>query len=430
MQLIDIAKRYQPLIVSLGLRGAFAVSTLLATILLGRILGVQGFGQYVTILSLTLLVAGLAQAGSTQLLVREIPIAGRARDAMQIVGFVLGIGLGFATILIAAMAVVDPERFFQASMQIPLLVVLLIILNCTGATVRGFRHVLAGQIGDALIRPLSLIGILLVLLWVASPLDFRMALWCYVAALGAGVLFNCALLLAYTRKSNTNDTEPVPITIRSLGRGMLGLGVLGWFAALNTQLPPYLAGTLGAPEQAGLFRVAMQFAAILTMGLSAVEFAQGPHYSVAYKADDRRELHALLQKSCRFGTAIAVPSGLALFFAASGLIDLLFGFEFAEAATAVQILALGTMVNAVTGNVGILLIACNAERGLMLSSGVAIVMLIILCILLIPTLGATGAAIGFSSALCTRNIVNGVIAWRHIGILAFPFAPPPPEQVN
>ena len=425
MRLVTLFRNYQPLVFSLGLRGIFAGATLLITILLSRLLGSDGFGVYATVLSLTLLIAGLAQAGSAQLLVREVPIIGDTGAALRLTVSILGLILALAGLLYIIMSVVDPKTASYAPLHIALIVFMTVILTASSAAIRGFKHVLAGQMADTLIRPLALLGVLAVFWWTSQPFGFGQALWFYSAALAGALAVNCVILFKIMMSARKRSTAVQPMTTGQAAKALLGLSLLGWFAAINTQLPPYLSGTLAGPEQAGLFKVAMQFAALLTMGLSAVEFAQGPHYSLAYKAGDRLAMHQLLQRSCRFGTVIAVPSGLVLFFAAGWIVDLLFGNEFASAATAVQILALGTMANALTGNIGILLIACNAERVLAFSSGLAIAVLVACCFLLIPQYGATGAAIGFASGLVTRNLINAIIAVRRTGIIAFPFAPPP-----
>ena len=428
MNLVDLCRNYQPLVFSLGLRGVFAGATLLTTTLLSRLLGSDGFGVYATILSLTLLVAGLAQAGSAQLLVREVPIAGSARNARRLTAITIGLILAFAVLLFAAAALLDPKTTSQAPMQIALIVLLTVILTASSATIRGFKHVLAGQMADTLIRPLILLGILMVFMWAAQAFDFRQALWFYVASLAAALLGNCVMLFVITVRSGADHAAAQPMTIRQVGKDLLGLGLLGWFSAINIHLPAYLAGTLAAPEQAGLLRVAMQFAAILTMGLIAADQAQGPHYSKVYKDGGRREIHGLLQRSWRFSLAIAIPSASLLYLASDWLIASFFDPDFQAASTSIQILALGTMAHALTGNVGLLLVAAKAEKSLNYITIVSVLLMLICCYTMIPTLGATGAAISATVSVVFRNIMYAMLAWKKFRVIALPFSALPSDQ--
>ena len=419
MKVVAALNEYRQALLSLCLRFGLAALSLLVTVVLTRGLGADQFGLYSFILSFCLLIAGMAQAGSTPLLVREIAVARSRREVIRLGFFALTLVGSITAVLLLAAALLDADRFEQSPSAIVALIGLSSGLALTAAMIRGLHHVLLGQVGDSVLRPTALIVGILVLGSLGARVNANQAFQVYLFSLVAALLFNLALLGVMVRRLS-GEREAEPQKTRSILRGFVGLALLGWFTTANAQLPPYIAGYLASPAQAGFYRVAGQFATLLLMGLTAVEIAQGPAYSRAFVMKDTGTLRTLLQTSCRFSTALAIPGGIVLMATAEPIVVVFFGADFRPAADVIRFLALGVMVSALTGNVGTMLVGCRMERALTISAVISLVVLAILCGLLIPSYGAIGAAIAQAASQVVRNGLNGFVAWRALGIVALP----------
>ena len=96
-----------------------------------------------------------------------------------------------------------------------------------------------------------------------------------------------------------------------------------------------------------------------------------------------------------------------------------FGEEYLSGARALQILALGQLVNALTGPVNESMVAMGLQkRFLAIHAGVA-VMLVLAFLLLIPMLGMEGAAIASSLAAMTLNLTMAWQVHRRSGLVTF-----------
>ena len=113
---------------------------------------------------------------------------------------------------------------------------------------------------------------------------------------------------------------------------------------------------------------------------------------------------------------IAVPLVLLQVFAGGLLIRVIFGVEYQPAHVPLSILALGQLVNACFGLVGMLLTMTSHEqataRGLALAAGLNIV----LNLLLIPSFGIGGAAAATALSLAAWNLLLWNSARRLLGI--------------
>jgi len=87
------------------------------------------------------------------------------------------------------------------------------------------------------------------------------------------------------------------------------------------------------------------------------------------------------------------------------------------------ILSIGQFINVVTGSVGYLLIMCGCERLVRNNQLFCTVVVISLNLILIPGMGAMGAAIATAITLALQNLISVVQAWLALKIITIPFLP-------
>ena len=112
------------------------------------------------------------------------------------------------------------------------------------------------------------------------------------------------------------------------------------------------------------------------------------------------------------GLAIALP-----LLDLAGFVLSMFGDSFTAASGALRILLLGQLVNAATGSVGSLLTMTGHERAAAVVLAVAAAAQIALGLVLIPRLGAEGAALANTASLVGWNAVMAVLVWKKLGIV-------------
>jgi O-antigen/teichoic acid export membrane protein len=95
----------------------------------------------------------------------------------------------------------------------------------------------------------------------------------------------------------------------------------------------------------------------------------------------------------------------------------LFGPEFVAGSTVLMVLALGQLINVITGSVGFLLSMTGHERDLLKSTVIAAILMLILCAWLIPAYGMMGAAIAQTVSLSVQMFTNSWFVKRALGFM-------------
>jgi O-antigen/teichoic acid export membrane protein len=85
-----------------------------------------------------------------------------------------------------------------------------------------------------------------------------------------------------------------------------------------------------------------------------------------------------------------------------------------------SILAIGQFVNVITGSVGYLLTMCGYERLQRNNFAVCAVLSVLLNVLLVPRMGAIGAAIATAATLAVQMLIAAAIVWRKLGVITVP----------
>ena len=136
-----------------------------------------------------------------------------------------------------------------------------------------------------------------------------------------------------------------------------------------------------------------------------------------YTTGDIERLQQLVVRAARGVLLFALPTGLVLVVFAPAILEL-FGSGFDDGATAVRILAIGELVNVLTGFGGVVLVMTGRERDLALCVGIGAALNLGLSAALIPLIGLDGAAIGTATGLACANLLMAWLAWRRVGVWA------------
>lgn len=410
---------------SFVLRATSAGLSLLATVFLARLLGAGGYGAYAFAFALVMLLALPAQAGLPNLILRETArgMAQGRPDLVQGVwrwsGRVVG-ALSLALVLLAGPALLLWRGGLGGAQGLILvwalaLVPLVALGNLRGAALRGLKQVVAGQLPEFVIRPgafvLLLIGTgLLAARQLSAPLAMAMhvvaALIAFIA--GAWMLW----------RGTPPSVRQAPAT--SKGRAWLGSSLLfaliAGFLVINTQASTLILGLFEPFYQVGIYRVAVQVAALASFGLQAVNMVVAPRFADLYAQGSMDRMQRLATGSARVALTISLLLAALILLAGRPFFGLVFGSEFAASFSPLLILLVGQIVNSAAGSVGYLLNMSGHERDTVRGMAVAAGANIALNLALIPLLGIQGAALATATSLIVWNTLLWLSVRRRLGI--------------
>lgn len=268
------------------------------------------------------------------------------------------------------------------------------------SAVRGLSIVGPALAGDGILRPL--IVILAAFALVASgyePLTSAEIL----AAYGVGTVVSIALTGSVWARRASALADSVDFADRRRWSAtapalMLANGFLVVLYAVDTLMLGWLANT----TLAGHYSVASKLALLVLFAMNAAQVLAGPMLSGASAAGRREELERIVQAVNKVSVLAALPIVLGLFLFGADILRL-FGPGFDEVNACLRILVAMQLLNVLTGPSGLLLSMAGHQRLLALLLAVGLVANVLLNLVLIPALGATGAAI---SALVAHTLWN------------------------
>ncbi|MCS6987040.1 MAG: glycosyltransferase [Sphingomonadaceae bacterium] len=409
-----------PELAAYALKAVHAAAAFGVTLILARAGGLAVVGTYALVVSTGFVLGLVATAGLDQPLVRKVAgdlrigAQGEARSAIVrsltavgLTGLVLAGGL-------ALLAAVRPAHVLSA-LSAPVLlatavsVPLMALNRMAVAAIRGAGRQVLGQGLEGLHS--SILFVLLLTITAARETVSKpvvAGLLLVALAISAGLSLGVVARLV--------RMWPTATTFRLGSLRKQGVFVLA--ASLAIAFGEWLLLSLVAHqwslEAAGTLRMALQ----ITM-IPATVVSTGENYSAPLLAGDFRvagwaQLRTRYDRTRRLMLLGAGPVLLVAILAPEWLLGILFGSEARAAAPALVILALGQVVNVVSGPVGGLMIMVGRERSQLLVTLGGLFLLIALAVALVPGLGVAGAAIASAAALVFRNLTSLALAQAYL----------------
>lgn len=415
-----------------GARAAFVITAagsalaLASHVLFARWLGDTQYGVFAYVLSYVEVLIVPATLGLDIAAQRFVPRYLRREETSAARGFfrfslratfLVGVGLALGWGLVMWLTRPMGTASFLPAVAIGMVMLPLI----TAATVvrshlRALRKVIPSRAPQTLVAPIITLGAAAAFYHGSTSMDAATAAGC--KAIGAGVVL---VLLLWLMKRFT--PEKLRTTEEAEYHRRLWLGAAGWIMAITAchavrfQLGTIVIGTWLGPEQAGVFKVALQAALPVAFVLHAFNYIAAPKISDLHAGEGRAEVDRMIRGVTPrvFFLTLPVAAGLALF--ARPILGL-FGPTFVEAAPILWILLAGRVVNAAAGPVGSLLIMTGNERavaGVLAATGVLHIGFTLIGLHLG---GLIGAAIAQSVINVVWNTWLAWVAWRRLGINA------------
>jgi O-antigen/teichoic acid export membrane protein len=234
------------------------------------------------------------------------------------------------------------------------------------------------------------------------------ALIAWAAPVAAAALAALALVAGPLRLAR-GVSWPAAAQWRSFWSFALPRGISAAIDAAGVGVGVLLTSVLAGPAQAGIFSAVGRYAMAGLLIMQGLRIAVAPQLSRLLSAGQTAGAAAVYRRATVFIIALSWPGYLVLAAFAPGFLRL-FGHEFAGAAPALMVLCAAMLVNCGVGNAQtVLLMSGNSRRHLAATIG-GLLVTVVLGLLLIPGLGALGAAYSWAAGIVVENVVVALAA--------------------
>lgn len=281
-------------------------------------------------------------------------------------------------------------------------------LRLLGGMLRGIRRFALAEILEGIFIPGSL-ALLAITLGFQSLDQLART---YATGAGVGAAIGITVWFAILGDKGRPPSALIPR--EALRRSLPLAGAVLVLLASPWMMTLFLA-KYATTAEVGVLRVVLQFTVLLGFLLTAAETSLSPQIAALHSQHRLKDLLNSTKKMTLLLSILGGGPALILIIFAEPLLALL-GPEFTSGATAMRILVAGQMVNLATGPVGSFMAMTGLERQSFRNALVGTGLVVVLCLLLAPSMGITGAAIAGAASTVYRNLALSVTIWRRHGL--------------
>jgi O-antigen/teichoic acid export membrane protein len=406
-------------------RGAALVLGITSTILLSRLLGPGGLGEFRLGSVLVQLVTAFCVLGLDKALLRYLPVleaCGEKGRGLLVAGssVVFIISLALSAVLLLTAPIIATSYFHSPAMtnvirlfslQVP---VLALFRFLSGAVTAAKRFDFASKVTNIL-SP-AVFVLLLALLALVWP-NLKGAIVARIVAQLAASCFLAVFVVQYYSK--LRQTAPATQGIfRNYLLLSMPLFVIGIGYQLLNQMDTIMLGHFVSPREVGIYSVAFKVSAFVLIGLEILLPIVAPLFAQFRATSDNQSMETLFTAVTKWlcYSSLVIFAGIAVF-----RVELLhvFGKGFTAGSSALLILAVGQLVNGATGPTGVLLTMTGKQRWELGNIVSMVAFNFVLNLLLIPKLGMMGAAIAAALSIATINALKIVQVYMLFGFRAY-----------
>lgn len=390
-------------------------------VILTRTLGASGYGAYAYAMAWVGFLLIPAVLGMDRFLVRGVAMYRASHEWGLLRGLVSWANRSVLSVsMLMALAatvigylVLPPALRATFCLAMPLLPVTALVI-VRQSTMIGLRRAVSGQFPEFLLRPA-----LFVLLLIPFLAGFGLSLTSELAMTlnVSSVIVAFAVGVALLRRGFPVEAQTARpgYNSRAWRRAAVPMMLLGGMWLVNPLVSTIMLGSFRGAHDVGVYTVVARAADIMLIALVAITTPLSPRVAELFAAGDLVSMQRVVAKAARVSVYWSAPVAVTLI-AFSGPLLSIFGSQFAGAGLALSIMVCGQFVNSAAGPAGIVLMMTKHERAAAVGVGAGLLVNIALNLLLVPSLGVNGAAIGTTAS---RIIWNGALvgyAWMQLRI--------------
>ena len=406
-----------------GASGAFAVTIVgtglgfVVNLIVARLIGRADFGIYALMISWISVLSVVSQAGQDISIVRFIPAYIREGAWGKVLGMRIGVGLlvfAIATVVAIGGCVVvhllgskQPPMWRRTFYVGFALLPILTQLQQSGALHRAFKRPMVTGMYSTVARPAILMAAIGIMAYLVHPLD---ATWAAAANVVSALVALAASAWHMSRAWPADGRgAAAQYDIRRWAVVGSQMSLLSIIIVAGNWLDVLVLGAVMGTGDVGPYYAALRMANFALFAQQAVNVVLAPMIAERYDAGDLPGLQGIAGQAARLGFSGAVAIGI--FFAVTGKWLLgLFGHGFEGVYTPLLLLLCGYCVSMSFGEVGFMMSMTKYQKQASVFVAIGITTNLVAAAILVPRLGATGAAIG--SVL--SRVVWRALAWRFV----------------
>jgi O-antigen/teichoic acid export membrane protein len=391
-----------------------------------RLLGTEGTGLYFMALAVTTIGSVIGRVGLDNTLLRFIATKATYNDWAGVRGvFTLSIRFSTAASLAVTLSVFFSapwlaDKFFNNSnlaeplRWMSLSILPTSLLNLQSESLKGVK-----RIRDAML--LQSVGVPLTTVLLLAPfansrgvigVTFAYVLGTLIIAIIGGMVWKKTIA--------EHSTSVTPFSLQELWSSCRPLFVVSLMNdAIRSWGPIFLLGIWSTTENVGIFGAAMRVVTLTTFMLFTLNNILAPKLAELYAKGEIETLASTARRSAGILALLASPIFIVLIFRADWIMSI-YGKEFSNGALVLAILTTGQIANVFTGSLGIILIITGNERYTQNITVLSTIFLILISALLIPNLGAIGAALAITISGTGLSVASAIFVQRNVGIRAIP----------
>lgn len=394
-------------------------------LLLSRFLGASGYGAYASAFAWAGILAVAAVLGLTPLVIRHVAtystsaswglLRGLLRRTNQAVVIASAVTMAAAAGIGLLIYRGRPELWHPYLVGLAL-VPLIALTALRQAAMQGLNRVVLGRLPETVFVP-ALFMTLAAIGYATAGTRFTPAAAISVQAGATLAGFVLGAWLLHRSLPHGARAATVEYETAAWRRSALPLLLLNVVMAANAQVGTIMLGALDDARAAGVFNVAFRVTIFISFVLLAASYPLSPTVARLHAAGDTRRVERTVVHAARLVLLVSLPVAIVLVAFAGPILEI-FGHGFSSGASAVRIIAIGDLINVLTGYGGLVLVMSGRESDLTRSAALGAVLNIGLAAALIPRFGVNGAAVATAVSLAAANLQMTWLAWRRLDVWA------------
>lgn len=392
-------------------------------VLMARWMGGAEFGTYVAVWVWVLMIGHFSNAGLASAAQLFVPDYGERRDEAGLRGFIFGsraIGFGLATVVggVGLLALWRFGDLLSQTMVMPLALAALclpmfVLTDIQDGIARSYNWTDLALGPPYLIRPVLLLAGMAAGHALGFAATAVTAMACAVVATWVTAVVQLVLIdrrLADKLASGVRRIEPAVWL-----KASLPIFVVETFYLALTYTDIVLLKALAGPQEVAIYWAAVKTLALVAFIYFSVAAAAAHRFSEYHVAGDREKLAHFLAASIRW-TFFPSLAATILILALGKPFLMMFGPDFVRGYPAMFVVSVGLLARAAVGPVERLLVMSGHHLICALIYGAAFALAVILCLLLIPSMGMMGAAVAIAAALVLESMLLFRVTTRRLGL--------------
>lgn len=234
------------------------------------------------------------------------------------------------------------------------------------------------------------------------------------AVLGAFYCYKLVLI-----KFTNSDVLQHQISSKEILFFSIPTALTGMIGTLSIWADRIIIGYLMSSADVGVYQAISQISTIFTVIVFAFGTVLAPQFATFIHQHEHKKLERLYQVGTKWGIIVSVPFFLTIVFSGEEILRTVFGNEYVLGLLPLLILTIGQMINLITGSVGVVLIMSGYQKLWLTINLFMLITNISLNVFLISTFGLVGASISTAFSVASTYIVGVIFAKWKLNISPF-----------